>query len=52
MVLWYGTLFCFAAPTGQTVNTVDAKLAGNMYATPGSKFLWLPIPYDAGCARQ
>ena len=34
------------------VNTVDAKLAGNMYATPGNMFLWLPILYDAGCARQ
>ena len=34
------------------VNTVDAKLAGNMYATPGYMFLWLPILYDAGCARQ
>ena len=34
------------------VNTVDAKLAGNMYATPGYMFLWLPVLYDAGCARQ
>ena len=34
------------------VNTVDAKLPGNMYATPGYMFLWLPILYDAGCARQ
>ena len=46
------TCFCFSAPTGQMVNTVDAKLAGNMYATPGYMFLWLPILYDAGCARQ
>ena len=34
------------------MNTADAKLAGNMYATPGYMFLWLPILYDAGCARQ
>ena len=34
------------------MNTVDAKLAGNMYATPGYMFLWLPLLYDAGCARQ
>ena len=34
------------------MNTVDAKLAGNMYATPGYMFLWLPILYDAGCARH
>ena len=34
------------------MSTADAKLAGNMYATPGYMFLWLPILYDAGCARQ
>ena len=34
------------------VNTVVAKLAGNMYATPAYMFFWLPILYDAGCARQ
>ena len=34
------------------MNTVDAKLAGNMYATPGYMFLWLPFLGGAGCARQ
>ena len=34
------------------MNTVNVKLAGNMYATPGYRFLWIPILYDAGCARQ
>ena len=46
------TCFCFAAPTGQTVGTADAKLAGHMYATTTYLFLWLPFLYDAGCARQ
>ena len=27
------TCFCFTDPTGQTVGTADAKLAGHMYAT-------------------
>ena len=34
------------------MGTADAKLAGNMYATPGYMSLWLPFLYDAGCARQ
>ena len=34
------------------MNTVDAKLADHMYATPGHMSLWLPFLYDAGCARQ
>ena len=34
------------------MNTLDAKLAGNMYATPGYMFLWLPFVWGAGCARQ
>ena len=46
------TCFCFAAPTGQTVGTADAKLAGHMHATTTYLFLWLPFLYDAGCARQ
>ena len=49
-------MFCtysfFAAPTGQTECAADAKLAGNMYATPGYMFLWLPFVWGAGCARQ
>ena len=34
------------------VNTVDAKLAGNMYATPGYMFLWLPFLWGGDCTRQ
>ena len=34
------------------MRTADAKLAGNMYATPGCMSFWLPFLYDAGCARQ
>ena len=46
------TCFCFAAPTDQTVGTVEAKLAGHLYATTTYLFLWLPFLYDAGCVRQ
>ena len=46
------TYFCFAAPTGQTVGTANAKLAGHTYATPSYMFAWLPFLCDAGCARQ
>ena len=49
-------MFCtcssFTTPTGQTVGTADAKLAGHMYATPAYMYLWLPILSDAGSARQ
>ena len=49
-------MFCtwssFTAPTGQTVGTADAKLAGHMYATPAYMYLLLPILSDACCARQ
>ena len=51
-VQMFCTCFCFAAPTGQTVGTADAKLAGHMYTIPAYMFLWLPVLYDAGCARQ
>ena len=46
------TCFCFAAPTGQTVGTAEAKLAGHMSATPAYMLLWLPFLWGAGCARQ
>ena len=46
------TCFCFAAPTGQTVGTADAKLAGNKYATPRYMFMWLPFVWGAVCGRQ
>ena len=49
-------MFCtcssFAAPTGHTGRATDAKLPGHMYAIPAYMFLWLPVLYDAGCARQ
>ena len=49
-------IFCtcssFAAPTGKTVRAADAKLAGEMHASPAYMLLRLPILYDAGCARQ
>ena len=49
-------LFCtcssFAAPTGQTVGTADAKLAGHMSAIPAYMSLWLPFVRGAVCARQ
>ena len=48
----FSTCFCFATPTGQTVGSADAKLAGYMYASPGYMLFWLPFLYDAGCARQ
>ena len=51
-VLMFCTCFCFAAPTGQTVGTADAKLAGHMYAIPAYMFLWSPFVRGAGCARQ
>ena len=39
-------MFCtcssFAAPTGQTVRAANAKLPGNMYASPAYMLLWLP----------
>ena len=34
------------------MGTADAKLAGNMYATPVYMSLSLPFLYNAGCARQ
>ena len=34
------------------MGTADAKLAGNMYATPGYMSLWLQFLYDGGCGRQ
>ena len=46
------TCSSFTTPTGQTVGTADAKLAGHMYATPAYMYLWLPILSDAGSARQ
>ena len=57
-VQMFCTCFCFAALTGQTVGTADAKLADHMYAIPAlpalplALVLWLPVLYDAGCARQ
>ena len=49
-------MFCicssFAAPTGQTVSTADAKLAGHMSAIPAYMSLWLPFMRGAVCARQ
>ena len=49
-------IFCicssFAAPTGQTVGTADAKLAGHMSAIPAYMSLWLPFVRGAVCARQ
>ena len=49
-------MFCtcnsFAAPTGQTVRAANAKLPGNMYASPAYMLLWLPYLRGAGCARQ
>ena len=44
------TCFCFAAPTGQTVGTADAKLADHMYAIPAYMFLWLPV--RGSCTMQ
>ena len=46
------TCFCFSAPTGQMVNTVDAKLAGHMSAIPAYTSLWLPFVRGAVCALQ
>ena len=48
----YFHLLHFPAPTGQTVGTADARGAGHMYAATTYVFLWLPVLYDAGCARQ
>ena len=49
-------MFCtcnyFAAPTGQTVRTADAKSQGHMSAIPAYMFFWLPFVWGAGCARQ
>ena len=49
-------MFCtcssFAAPTGQTVRAANAKIPGNMYASPAYMLLWLPYLRGAGCARQ
>ena len=40
-------IFCtccsFAVPTGQSVGTADAKLAGHMYNIPSYMLLWLPF---------
>ena len=46
------TCSSFAAPTGQTVGTADAKLAGHMYTIPVYMFLWLPILWGGDCTRQ
>ena len=48
----YFHLLLFPVPTGQTVGTADAKLAGHMSAIPAYMFLWLPFVWGAGCARQ
>ena len=34
------------------MGTADAKLPDHMYAIPAYMFLWLPLVYDAGCARE
>ena len=46
------TCSSFAAPTGQTVRAANAKLPGNMYASPAYMLLWLPYLRGASCARQ
>ena len=40
------------APTGQTGDTADSKLAGHTYITPTCVLLWLPFLWGAGCTRQ
>ena len=40
------------APTGQTGDTADPKLAGHTYTTPTCVLLWWPVVWDAGCTRQ
>ena len=49
-------MFCtcnsFAAPTGQTVRTADARSQGHMSAITAYMFFWLPFVWGAGCARQ
>ena len=46
-VQMFCTCFCFAAPTGQTVGTADAKLAGHMYAIPA--YMFFVVTVRAGC---